>query len=151
MAKGSLGPRITIEWGTIKRKLKGKSTTVRLSSQVLSSTAKLLGLKESKGSTVGATTKSITAKGKNGGKRLILSGGVSKVASKKLMASVDGKTWHQLPIPNGLSLSRAFAVLKAGKKAYEIKFPGGTSRVIGKPSKDTKSKAKTATTPTKTK
>lgn len=136
------GPRVTVEWGTIKKKVNGKSVTVRLSSQVVQTTAKLFGLKESKGTTVGATTKSIKAKN---GTRLILTGGVAKVGTKKLYASVDGKVFHQMPIPIGLSLARAFAILKSGKKAYEIKFQGGTSRIIGKPSKDTKSKAKDAT------
>lgn len=138
-----VGPRITVEWGTIKVKRGGKNVSVRLSSQVVKTTATLFGLKESKGTTVGAATKSITTKK---GKRLILSGGVAKVGTKKLFASVDGKVFHQMPIPVGLSLAKAFAVLKQGKKASEIKFQGGVSRIIGKASKDTKSKSKLATT-----
>ncbi len=146
--KGPVGPRIEVSWGTITKKVKGKKTTIKLTSRVLQSTATLFGLKAAAGNVSGATTKQIKTKT---GNRLIISGGVSRVSTKKMYASVDGKTWHQLPVPDGLSLAKAFAIFKGGKKAYEIKFHGGTPQVIGKPTKDTKSKAKTATTPTKTK
>jgi hypothetical protein len=136
-----VGPRIIVEWGTIKKKTGGKTVAVKLTSQVVKTTADLFGLKESKAGGSSAVTKNITTKK---GKRLILSGGVSKVATRKMFASTDGKVFHQLPVPAGLSLAKAYSVFKAGKKAYEIKFQGGTSRIIGKPTKDTKTKSKAA-------
>lgn len=135
------GPRITVEWGTIKVKRGGKAVNVSLSSQVVKTTATLFGLKESKKAGTGAVVKSITTKK---GKKLILSGGINRVGTRKMLATVDGKVWHQLPVPTGLSLAKAFAVFKIGRKAYEIKFQGGTPRIIGKPSKDGKSKSKEA-------
>lgn len=136
-----IGPRITVEWGTVKKKRAGKTVSVKLTSQVVKTTATLFGLKESKAGGTGATVKNITTKK---GKRTILSGGVSKVGTRKMYASTDGKIFHQLPVPAGLSLAKAYSIFKAGKKAYEIKFQGGVSRIIGKPTKDTKTKSKNA-------
>jgi hypothetical protein len=135
------GPRITVEWGSVKRKVKGKSVSVKATSQVVKTTATLFGLKESKTGGTGASVKTITTKK---GKKTILSGGVNKVTTRKIEASVDGKVWHQMPLPIGISLAKAFAILKSGKKAYMIKFHGGTPRIIGKPGKDTKTKSKAA-------
>lgn len=138
-----IGPRVTIEWGTRKVKRAGKTVNEKLTSQVVETTAKLLGLKTSKTGGTGATTKNITTKK---GKKLILTGGVNRVGTRKMFVSVDGKIWHQMPVPMGLSLAKAFATVKAGKKAWGIKFQGGTTRLVGaKATKDTKSKAKTAT------
>lgn len=136
------GPRVTVSWGTSTKKVKGKKVTNVVTSQVLESTAKLFGLKTvTKSTSATAVTKSIkTTKGK----RLILSGGVKKVGTKKMFASVDGKVFHQLPIPMGLSLAKAYSIFQGGKKAYVIKFQGGTPRIIGKKGKDTKSKSKAA-------
>lgn len=139
----AIGPRVTIGWGVVKRKVKGKSVTSSPTSRILKSTADAFGLKEVKQSTTtGARTKSITTKK---GKRLILQGGTSVVAAKKMFASIDGKVWHQLPVPVGVSLAQAFAIFKGGKKTFAIKFQGGTPKVIGKASRDTKSKSKLAT------
>ena len=118
-----------------------------LTSQVLESTAKLFGLKAAKdGSAGSAVTKNITTKK---GKRLILVGGVKKVGNRKIFASTDGKVFHQLPVPVGVSLAKAYAIFKGGKKAYVIKFQGGLPKIIGKASKDTKSKSKAAVDPKK--
>lgn len=139
-----VGPRITVEWGSIQVKRAGKKVSVKLTSQVVKTTATLFGLKESKSGGSAAVTKNIKTKK---GNRVILSGGVSRVGTRKLFASVDGKVFHQLPVPIGLSLAKASTILKAGKKVYELKFQGGTSRIIGtKAIKDTKSKSKLATT-----
>lgn len=139
-----VGPRITVEWGSVKVKRGGKQINVKLTSQVVKTTAVLFGLKESKSGGSAAVTKNIKTKK---GNRTILSGGFAKIGSRKLFASVDGKVFHQLPVPVGLSLAKASTILKAGKKVYEVKFQGGNSRIVGtKAIKDTKSKSKLATT-----
>lgn len=130
------GPRITVQWANVKKKVKGKTVNTVLASQVLESTAKLFGLKAAKNTV--STVKNITTKK---GKKTVLIGGIRKVGSRKMFASTDGKIWHQLPVPFGLSLAKAYSIFKAGKKAYVIKFQGGTPKIIGVSSKDTKSKA----------
>lgn len=136
-----VGPRVTIEWGTVSRKQSGKKVNVKATSRVVKTTADLFGLKESKA--VGA--KVINAKAKKGTRKVIQAPSRS-VSSRKMLASVDGKVWHQIPLPTGISLAKAFAILQKGKKAYMIKFQGGTPKIIGTASKDTKSKAKAAKT-----
>lgn len=137
-----VGPRIIVQWASVKRKVNGKTVTVSLTSQVLKSTATLFGLKESKSGGSSAVVKNITTKK---GKRTVLSGGTKSVGTRKMYATVDNRVYHQLPVPAGLSLAKAYAVFKAGKKAAAIKFQGGTPRIIGKASKDTKSKSKAST------
>lgn len=143
MAAGkSGGPRVVIDWGQITTKKKGKKVTKKLSSRVLESTATLFGLKVSK--VGGAVTKILKTKK---GNRVVINSPLAAVARRKIYATVDGKVWHSIPAPGGLSLAKAFITLKKGGKAYAIKFQGGTPKVIGKsPIKDTKSKAKAATT-----
>lgn len=136
-----IGPRVTIEWGTITRKRKGKKVNIKATSRVVKTTAELFGLKESKA--VGA--KVVNVKVAKGTRKIIQSPSRS-VASRKMFASVDGKVFHQIPLPAGISLAKAFAILQKGKKAYMIKFQGGTPKIIGVASKDTKSKAKAAKT-----
>ena len=136
-----VGPRVTIEWGTVPRKQKGKKVNVKATSRVVKTTADLFGLKESKA--VGA--KVINTKTAKGSRKIIQSPSRS-VSSRKMFASVDGKVFHQIPLPAGISLAKAFAIMQKGKKAYMIKFQGGIPKIIGVPSKDTKSKAKAAKT-----
>ncbi len=139
-AKGKkVGPRVTIEWGTVSRKKSGKKTNVKATSRVVETTAKLFGLTESKA----VAAKVVNTKSKKGTRKIIQAPSRS-VSSRKMLASVDGKVWHQIPLPTGISLAKAFAILQKGKKAYMIKFQGGTPKIIGKASKDTKSKAKVA-------
>jgi len=135
----SAGPRVNIDWGTVSRKVKGKKKNVRATSRVLKSTADLFGLKESKAS----APKIVNVKSAKG-TRTVIQSASKTIGVSKMYASIDGKTWHQLPLPTGLSLAKAYAMFQKGKKAYAIKFKGGTAKVIGKIGKDTKSKAKTA-------
>ena len=136
-----IGPRVTIEWGTITRKKKGKKVTVKATSRVVKTTAELFGLKESKA----VSAKIVSVKVAKGTRKIIQAPSRS-VSSRKMFASVDGKVFHQIPLPAGISLSKAFATLQKGKKAYMIKFQGGISKIIGVPSKDTKTKSKAAKT-----
>ena len=140
MPKGKpAGPRVTIEWGTKTIKQSGKKVNVKAASRVLKSTADLFGLKESKA----AQPKVINVKVKKGTRKVIQSPSRS-VSSRKMLASTDGEVWHQIPLPTGISLAKAFAIIQKGKKAHAIKFQGGLAKIIGPISKDTKSKAKTA-------
>lgn len=136
------GPRIVVDWGTRSKTVKGKKATIKMQSRVLESTAKLFGLKAVKtgGSSIA------TIKPKKGVARSIIKSPLMKIAARKMLASVDGKVYHSLPVPIGCSLASAYKVLMGGKKAYSIKYQGGTPKIIGKaPIKDTKSKAKAAT------
>ena len=136
-----IGPRVTIEWGTITRKKKGKKVTSKATSRVVKTTAELFGLKESKA----VAAKVVSVKATKGTRKIIQSPSQT-VATRKMLASVDGKVFHQIPLPAGISLAKAFAIMQKGKKAYMIKFQGGTPKIIGKASKDTKSKSKLAKT-----
>ena len=136
-----VGPRIIVVWAKVKKKVNGKTVEVSLTSQVVKTTADLFGLKESKTGGSSATTKNITTKK---GKRTILVGGTKSVGTRKMFATVDGRVYHQLPVPTGLSLAKAYSIFKAGKKASAIKFQGGTPKIIGKATKDTKSKSRAA-------
>ena len=140
------GPRITVFWAKVKRKVDGKSVDVSLTSQIVKTTADLFGLKAQKAGpgVGGATVKTIKTKK---GSRVILSGGNKTIGTRKMYASTDGKVFHQFPVPVGLSLAKAYAILKAGKKAYIVKFQGGTPKIVGSsPVKDTKSKSALAKT-----
>jgi hypothetical protein len=141
MPKGTkTGPRITIEWGTVSRKVNGQKKSVKVTSRVVATTAKLFGLTESKA----VAAKVVSAKGGKGGRKVIQAPSTI-VSPRVILASVDGVIYHRVPVPQGVSLSKAFPVFQKGKKAYAIKFQGGLPKIIGKPSKDTKSKAKAAT------
>ena len=145
MPKGTkVGPRVTIEWGAVSRKVNGKKSNVKVTSRVVATTAKLFGLTESK--TVAA--KIVNTKTKKGSRKIIQSPSTS-VARRVIFASVDGKIWHRVPVPQGISLAKASAIFQKGKKAYAIKFQGGDPKIIGKASKDTKSKSKAAVDPNK--
>jgi hypothetical protein len=145
MPKGvKVGPRVTIDWGAVSRKVNGKKSNVKVVSRVVATTAKLFGLTESK--TVAA--KIVNSKTKKGTRKIIQSPSTS-VARRVIFASTDGKIWHRVPVPQGISLAKAFAIFQKGKKAYAIKFQGGIPKIIGKASKDTKSKSKLATDPNK--
>ena len=144
MAKGkSLGPRIVVDWGTVTKKLKGKTTKVSLQSKVPSEIAKVFGLKEAKATSANATVK----KDKKGRQRLKAPS--DSIGAKYLLASVDGKFFHRVRIPSGCSLARASTILRSGKKVYSIKFPNGPAKRIGTKGKDPISKAKDAKTPKK--
>lgn len=145
MPKGTkVGPRITVEWGSITKKVKGQKKNVKATSRVVATTAKLFGLTESK--TVGA--KIVNAKSAKGTRKILQSPSTS-VARRVIMATVDGKIYHRVPVPQGVSLAKAFAIFQKGKKAYAIKFEGGIPKIIGKASKDTKTKSKVAVDPNK--
>lgn len=139
-AKKGGGPRVVIDWGQLNVKKKGKKVAKKLSSRVLESTATLFGLKTS--TVGGAVVKTLKTKK---GNRVVIASPLITVARRKMLASTDGKTWHSIPVPSGLTLAKAFITLQKGGKAYAIKFQGGNAKVIGKkPVKDTKSKAKSA-------
>jgi hypothetical protein len=145
MPKGvKVGPRVTIDWGTTTKKVAGKKVNVKAVSRVLASTATLFGLKEGKapGSTV------VNVKTKKGSRKVLKTPNVT-VSSRVIEASVDGRIYHRVPVPQGVSLAKAFAIFQKGKKAYAIKLPGGLPKIIGKASKDTKSKSKKAVDPAK--
>lgn len=144
----SLGPRVLVSWGTVKRKVKGKTTSSTAYSKVPGKIATLFGLKTatpSKGGS-GATVK----KDKKGRRRLVAPSGAG-IGANYLLATVDGKTWHRVRIPQGVSLAQASTVLRSGRKVFGIKFPNGEAKLIGTKSKDTLSKSKTAAAAAKTK
>ena len=101
------GPRVVIDWGQITVKKKGKKVAKKMSSRVLESTATLFGLKPS--TVGGAVTKVLKTKK---GNRVVISSPLITVARRKIFASTDGKTWHSIPVPSGLTLAKAFMALR---------------------------------------
>lgn len=145
MAKGTkVGPRVTIDWGSVSRKVNGKKKNVKATSRVVATTAKLFGLTETKS----VAAKVVNVKSSKGTRKIIQSPSTG-VARRVILASVDGVIYHRVPVPQGVSLAKAFAIFQKGKKAYSIKFQGGTPKIIGTRSKDTKSKSKKAVAPPK--
>jgi hypothetical protein len=139
-----VGPRITVEWGSVTKKVNGQKKNVKVTSRVVATTATLFGLTESKA----AAAKVVNTKTKKGTRKVLQSPSTG-VARRVIMATVDGKIYHRVPVPQGISLAKAFAIFQKGKKAYAIKFQGGIPKIIGKASKDSKTKSKAAVDPTK--
>lgn len=140
MAKGKpVGPRVAIGWGSISIKQGGKKVNKQTSSNVLESTAKLFGLTASKA----IQPKIVNVKTSKGSRKIIKTPSTA-LSRRVIEATVDGKVWHRVPVPQGISLAKAYAIFQKGKKAYAIKFQGGIPKIIGKPSKDTKTKSKAA-------
>lgn len=120
------GRRLTIEWGSVKKKVNGKVSNVKVYSKVIESVAKVCGLKEAKVS----PPKIIKDKK---GKQRLQGQGITRTASRYLLVSVGEKgkavkgkaaleKYHRVPIPAGVSMAKASAILKKGK-AVKIKFP----------------------------
>jgi hypothetical protein len=142
----TLGPRIQISWGKVTRKSAGKKTSSTAYSKVPGKIAALFGLKEAK---VSAGSSGATVKKDKKGRRRLVAPSAAGIGANYLLATVDGKTWHRVRIPQGVSLAQASTVLRSGRKVYGIKFPNGAPKLIGTKSKDGLSKAKTATTTAK--
>lgn len=131
------GKRVLVEWGSVKLKSGGKTTNQKVYSRVIKSVADAMGLKEAK-----APANTIR-KNKKGSQYL---GGISvaRGASKYVLVSVgetakaktkggaDREIFHRVPIPRGISMAKASAILVKAGKAKTIKFPNGTPKPIGK-------------------
>ncbi len=139
----TLGPRIQIGWGKVTRKVAGKKTSSTAYSKVPGKIAALFGLKEAKVSSGSSGAK--VKKDKKGRRRLVAPSAAG-IGASYLLATVDGKVWHRVRIPQGVSLAQASTVLRTGKKVYGIKFPNGEAKLIGTKSRDNLSKSKAAAT-----
>lgn len=113
------GRRLTVEWGSVKKKVNGKVTNVKVYSKVIESVAKACGLKEAK------VTPPKIIKNKKGAQRL-QGQGITRSCSRYLLVSIGekgkaakGKTaiekFHRVPLPPGVSMAKASAILKKGK------------------------------------
>lgn len=119
------GRRITVEWGSVKKKVNGKVTNTKVYSKVIDSVVKATGLKE-------ATIKPPAIKKDKKGAQRLAGQSITRSGSRYLLVSVgetsktkSGNTiekFHRVPIPPGISLAKASAILKKGK-ATSIKFP----------------------------
>ncbi|MBW4471019.1 MAG: hypothetical protein KME45_11540 [Stenomitos rutilans HA7619-LM2] len=129
------GPRKYVDWGTVKRKVNGKSTSVKVYSRVISSVSTALGITVIEPAKLpGATVK--TKKNKA---QYLGGPSITKSGSKYLLCST-GETrknksgtytvFHRVPVPPEISAAKAVAVLKKSKVKL-IKFPNGTEYAIG--------------------
>ena len=119
------GRRITVEWGSVKKKVNGKTTNTKVYSKVIQSVATAAGLKE-------ATIKPPAIKKDKKGRQRLAGQGITRSGARYLLVSVGetSKTkkggtierFHRVPIPQGVSLAKASAILKKGK-VTSVKFP----------------------------
>jgi hypothetical protein len=137
----TLGPRIQISWGKVTRKSAGKKTSSTAYSKVPGKIAALFGLKEAK---VSAGSSGATVKKDKKGRRRLVAPSAAGIGANYLLATVDGKNWHRIRIPQGVSLAAASTVLRSGRKVYAIKFPNGEAKLIGAKSRDSVTTAKPA-------
>lgn len=118
------GRRLTVEWGSVKKKVNGKSTSVTVYSKVIASVATATGLKE-------ATIKPPTIKTDKLKRKRLSGQGITRSGSRYLLVCVGETTktkkgtidkYHRVPIPPGISMAAASVILGKGK-AVSIKFP----------------------------
>jgi hypothetical protein len=119
------GRRVTVEWGSIKKKVGGKTSNVKVYSKVIDSVFKACGLKE-------ANIKPPAIKKDKKGRQRLAGQGITRSGARYLLVHVGEKTktkaggtidkYHRVPIPPGVSMAKASAILKKGK-AVKIKFP----------------------------
>jgi hypothetical protein len=130
------GPRQIIDWGTVKKKVAGKTVSVKAYSKVMKSAVDALGLKATETSKLqGATAK----KNKKG--RLYLAGPSITGSGGRVILCSTGETrktksglytiYHRVPVPPDISLAKAVAVFSKSKIKI-IKFPNGAPIPIGK-------------------
>lgn len=119
------GRHITVEWGSVKKKMGGKTVTVKAYSKVIESVATAAGLKA-------AVIKPPAIKKDSKGRQRLAGQGITRSGARYLLASV-GETYkskkgglieryHRIPIPPGVSMAKASAILTKGK-VVKLKFP----------------------------
>lgn len=123
------GRRITVEWGSVKKKVNGKVSNVKVYSKVIDSVFKVCGLKA-------ANIKPPAIKKDKKGRQRLAGQGITSSGSRYLLVHVGETTktkkgttidkYHRVPIPPGVSMAKASAILKKGK-AVKIKFPNAPS------------------------
>jgi hypothetical protein len=114
------GVRRFVSFGAIKTKKNGKVVTSEAISRVQDSVVTLLGLKIS-------TPKSQTLalkKNKAGAFYLPKRSG-TKSATRSLRCTTGDGYWHSLPVPTGVSYSRAFLFLIKASKVVAVQTPAG--------------------------
>jgi hypothetical protein len=119
------GRRITVEWGSVKKKVGGKTSNVKAYSKVIQSVATAAGLKE-------ATVKAPAIKKDTKGRQRLAGQGITRSGARYLLVSIGETTktksggtrekFHRVPIPPGISMAKASAILKKGK-VTSVKFP----------------------------
>lgn len=131
------GARKIIDWGTVKKKVSGKTVSTKVYSRVIGSVVTTLGMKPTDPKKIaGATAK----KDKKG--RLRLSGvSITKSGSRVILCSngemrktkkgQEVKVFHRVPVPPQISLAKAVAVLSRTKVKF-IKIPNGFEYAIGR-------------------
>jgi hypothetical protein len=119
------GRRITVEWGSVKKKVAGKTTNTKVYSKVIESVVKAAGLKE-------ANVKAPAIKKDKKGRQRLSAQGITRSGARYLLVSIGEKSksksgttrekFHRVPIPPGISMAKASAILKKGK-VTSVKFP----------------------------
>lgn len=129
------GPRKLVDWGSVKKKIGGKSTQIKVYSRVIESVSKALGITVIEPAKLPAVTVKTDKR-----KHQYLGGAsITKAGSKYLLCST-GETrktksgtstvFHRVPLPPEISAAKAVAVLKKSKVKI-IKFPNGKQYSIG--------------------
>jgi hypothetical protein len=114
------GVRRFVSFGQIKVKRGGKVVTVEALSRVQDSVVKLLGLKITTPKGQGLKLK----KNKAGAFYLPTRSG-TKSATRSLRCTTGDGYWHSMPIPTGVSYSKAFLFLIKASKIVAVQTPAG--------------------------
>lgn len=118
--KGSAsGPRTPFKWGTVKKKVAGKSVSVDAISSIQKSVVDVLGIKLKP-----PVNKKIAVKKDKKGRLYLPKSSGTKSTKRYLMASADdGATFHSVPIPSGLGYGQAKTILQKNSKVTFAKTP----------------------------
>lgn len=139
--KPAKGPRKFVSFGAIKQTKAGKRVQSEAISRVQESVVSALGLKVSK-----PRSQSLQlAKSKSGAFYLPKRDG-TKSATRAIKCTTGDGSWHSVPVPTGISYSRAFLFLTKNSKVVAIHTPAGREyhkdgyRPYRKPTKNGKKK-----------
>jgi hypothetical protein len=116
------GVRRFVSFGSIKVKKAGKVVAVEALSRVQDSVVTALGLKVSLPKAQGLKLK----KNKAGAFYLPTRQG-TKSATRSLRCTTGDGYWHSMPIPTGVSYSRAFLFLVKASKIVAVQTPAGAT------------------------
>lgn len=116
------GVRRFVSFGNIKVKKAGKVVSVEALSRVQDSVVKLLGLK-----VAAPKGQSLKLKKNKAGALYLPTRNGTKSATRSMRCTTGDGYWHSLPVPTGISYSRAFLTLIKVSKIVAVKTPAGAT------------------------
>lgn len=114
------GVRRFVSFGTIKVKRSGKVVSTEAISRVQDSVVKLLGLK-----VVTPKGQGLKLKKNKAGAFYLPTRQGTKSATRSLRCTTGDGSWHSMPVPTGVSYSRAFLILIKASKVVAVQTPAG--------------------------